>query len=520
MLKIAILSLYINDWYREITKYGKQTIQNYANKYNYDFIYESENTIDGVYDGGLRELPWYKILLLKKVLLTNKYDYVVWIDADSQLIDDSNNLEYYINTYMKDKNILISTENGNVVNTSVVFMKNTTYCKKILDVIWNNDPNNFDKNFHEQSSLANLYTNNINKLQENMIIIPSSQQNVMLTYWYSYYPGKCFLFFAARCAHNKVGFLWTMDRYCPIKMDEESEEDYKIRKEWLNNIEICRNDIDHYLNNGMRRNLTQRYIKINSGKYFLPEKIEKKDNLKIGVCSLSYGKEYKNTVKYGRINKIQYCKKYNYKFIEDESVIDKNRDLQWSKIPLLKKYLNQYDYLIWIDSDTYITNDSININNMIEKLGNNSMMYEKDPFIWINTGFMLLKNNNFCKEILEECYKHTNEICHEQGSIDMLYRTNWNNSQNKIKILEHSDGYNQYWHSWKMNDFLIHFPGCHEPALKKEALNIMMNRFCPFKMNEETNQEYIDRKELIQEKYIENEYIKNNKIVLPLNLYK
>jgi len=240
----------------------------------------------------------------------------------------------------------------------------------------------------------------------------------------------------------------------------------------------------------------------------------------VALCSLSYGEEYKNIVHYGRLNKIEYCKKHNYDFIEDESFVDLSRPLQWSKIPLLKAYLSKYDYLIWVDADTYITNFDITVEKMIEKLENYDMMYEKDPFIWVNSGFMLLKNTKFCHEILETCYNITDQICHEQGSIDYLYRTNWNNSQQHIKVLEHDQGFNQYWNSWSPGDFMIHFPGCHEPGLKKEALLIMMNRFCQVKRDSETDDEYTTRKLTITKEYLQNEW--NNRLSwksLPADAY-
>jgi len=239
------------------------------------------------------------------------------------------------------------------------------------------------------------------------------------------------------------------------------------------------------------------------------------------VCSLSCGEEYKKIVNYGRLNKINYCKRHNYVFIEDEKYIDQSRDLPWSKIPLLRQYLSQYDYILWLDADTYITNPAISIQDMIEKMGNNLIMYQKDPFIWVNTGFILFKNDTFCHTFLEECYKHTDQICWEQGAIDLLYRMNWNGSQSRIKILEHSEGFNQYWHTWNPENFLIHFPGCHEPELKTDALDLMMKRFCPYRREEETEEEYRQRKNSIQVEILQKEYeeCRNRGKCLPLLLY-
>lgn len=107
-MKIAVLSMYINPWYREIVKYAKQNLEEYCTLNGYDFIYETEETLNGVYDG-LRDPPWYKIKLILKTL--ENYDYVVWEDADSFIFDYNKKLEYFIDKYLEDKDILVATDN-------------------------------------------------------------------------------------------------------------------------------------------------------------------------------------------------------------------------------------------------------------------------------------------------------------------------------------------------------------------------------------------------------------------------
>ncbi len=244
--------------------------------------------------------------------------------------------------------------------------------------------------------------------------------------------------------------------------------------------------------------------------------------MRIAIVSVSYGDEYKKKVKYGIVNKKKYCIEHHYDFIDDETCVDLSRDIQWSKIPVLKKYLPLYDYVVWLDADTYITNLNITVESMLDIMGEFSMMYEKDPWFWVNSGFMVLKNDEFCKSILEECYKHTGEICHEQGAIDMLYRINWNNSMFRIKILEHSCGFNQYWNTWKPGDFMIHFPGTKQHFLKENALDILMCRFCPDRLDEESEDEYKNRISKITYENLQEEWknTKKNPKYLPDEVYK
>jgi len=239
------------------------------------------------------------------------------------------------------------------------------------------------------------------------------------------------------------------------------------------------------------------------------------------ICTLHYGEKYKETVKYGIRNKQMYCKYHNYPLIDDESVMDLSRKLVWSKIKLLQKYLNKYDYLVWIDADTYITNFDISVSDLVKTMSPYVMMYERDPYGWVNDGFMVLKNHPFCHAILSECYLHLDQICDEQGSLDYLYRTNWKRAQHYINVIPHNTGYNQYWFSWVQGNFLIHFPGCHEPELKKDTMDFMMNRFCPYKRDDESDEEAKNRIKSIPE-FIRIEYKKSCEKgkCLPLEVYR
>lgn len=257
--KIAVCSLYINDWYREIVKYGKRSLEKYCEKHSYDFLYETELTENGVYDPTkteLRPIPWYKIPFILKILNTDKYDYVVWNDADSQIVNYDKKLEDFI-TEMNNSNkdVLVARDWQSTLNTGTMFIRNCDYTKSLLQRVWDNTPE--DEGLHEQASLGELYTRNECNEQDHIMILPHSRQNDFLSYWYSYFPGRCFILHATRCAHDRPGFVFTMDMFCTVKMDEETDEQYNDRQDWLNGPR-AREDIDHYLNGGHRRNQSAR----------------------------------------------------------------------------------------------------------------------------------------------------------------------------------------------------------------------------------------------------------------------
>lgn len=250
-MKIAVLTLRINEWYREIVKYGTKTMEIYCTTNDYDLIVEDETSINSVYDGK-RDPPWYKIKLLIKYINQNidnqKYDYLVWIDSDTHILNMNKRLEHFIRKYQKDKNIFIGSDNKSLLTTSVLFVKPNKRSKEILEMIWDN-PNWKDFDFHEQESFIKLYENNIDNIKNDVEILPGYNQNEFITYWYSYEPNNCFIYHAARCSHMRKEFAYMMDMFCPIKLSDESEENYLNRLEILKSSEKYKLELNAWYNN-------------------------------------------------------------------------------------------------------------------------------------------------------------------------------------------------------------------------------------------------------------------------------
>ena len=77
-MKIAICGVSIGDEYnkKDWVKFALQNHKDYSNRHSYTYI--------------LRKLPktnristWEKIDLIKKIILSNEYDYIFWMDTDS-----------------------------------------------------------------------------------------------------------------------------------------------------------------------------------------------------------------------------------------------------------------------------------------------------------------------------------------------------------------------------------------------------------------------------------------------------
>ncbi len=105
----------------------------------------------------------------------------------------------------------------------------------------------------------------------------------------------------------------------------------------------------------------------------------------------------------------------------------------WIKIPLIKKYLKDYDYVFWIDSDAiFCTNQSLEM-FMGKNVGLTKCLTSKEDsksFTITSSGAMLFKNSEFSfkvlKDLEEQAHKWADgaflkENWHEQGFLDRLY---------------------------------------------------------------------------------------------------
>jgi len=122
------------------------------------------------------------------------------------------------------------------------------------------------------------------------------------------------------------------------------------------------------------------------------------------------------------------------------------RTKHWERYALLEEHLKyDYDYLVWIDADAYIYNDSPPLENIINLYDNktfilsgaydryNSQYLNNEEHSNINSGFFIVKNNNFTKYFLKEIYtnmewhKMKSNRWYDQAVLRYLYINNIDN---------------------------------------------------------------------------------------------
>ena len=167
-MKICILMFYDNN----ISEYGDinyKINKLYCDKYNLDLILSKDKTYTNRHSAYER-LP----LILKHI---EKYDYVIWIDADAFFYIDSKNIIDIIKTDLDtniNKNFIFSNDITNTnINTGFFIVKNTKYSIDFInkwaydDDLYNNNPY---KLWWDQGILNDMVNKNTLDILDNIIL--------------------------------------------------------------------------------------------------------------------------------------------------------------------------------------------------------------------------------------------------------------------------------------------------------------------------------------------------------------
>ena len=163
-MKIGLFMFYDDN----IKQYGDlaYTINKaYCKKHNIDIILTRERQ----YSDG-RHSAWDRLVILHDNI--EKYDYVMWIDADAHFYIDSPDIKNIINCAPNCNFIFSNDIFDNNINTGFFIVKNTPYSKQfIAKWAWDDDlyKNNSNKTVWEQGVLNDMIRLNILDIRNNMI---------------------------------------------------------------------------------------------------------------------------------------------------------------------------------------------------------------------------------------------------------------------------------------------------------------------------------------------------------------
>mmetsp|Transcript_13634 Transcript_13634/g.29625 ORF Transcript_13634/g.29625 Transcript_13634/m.29625 type:complete len:401 (-) Transcript_13634:56-1258(-) len=106
------------------------------------------------------------------------------------------------------------------------------------------------------------------------------------------------------------------------------------------------------------------------------------------------------------MNKKRYCDRWDYDLIiENDDVIDRERNSRWGKLLAIKKWLGAYQWLLWIDIDTLIMRFDLPLHDLLDN--SYDVIVAKD---WngLNSGVAFFRNSPYTHDLLNQVY-HTPE---------------------------------------------------------------------------------------------------------------
>jgi hypothetical protein len=183
-----------------------------------------------------------------------------------------------------------------------------------------------------------------------------------------------------------------------------------------------------------------------------------------------------------KINKA-YCDKNNIELIKCNERRYNNRHPAWERIPLILKYINDYDYVMWIDADAHFYIDSKNIIDLIIENNTNNFIFSKDISVEINTGCFIVKNTQYSIDFLErwgydELLYENNKypFFWENGVILEMWQENILDIKNNSLILEY--GILQHFFENELPQFskipyIYHLAGRSSEIRYNDSLNYM-----------------------------------------------
>ena len=179
-----------------------------------------------------------------------------------------------------------------------------------------------------------------------------------------------------------------------------------------------------------------------------------------------------------KINKA-YCDKNNIQLFRCNKRRHSNRHPAWERIPLILEYINDYDYIMWIDADAHFYIDSENIINLINDNKNYDFIFSKDITVAINTGCFIVKNTKYSIDFLnkwgydEKLYENNNyPYWWDNGVILDMFTLNILDIKNNCIIIDY--GVLQHFNEDELfpnKPFIFHLAGRSEEIRINHSLN-------------------------------------------------
>ena len=130
------------------------------------------------------------------------------------------------------------------------------------------------------------------------------------------------------------------------------------------------------------------------------------------------------------VNKRRYAELHGYSFIvADREIVDHagTRPAAWAKFSLLLKYLPEYHYVMWMDTDALFMNPVVRIEQVVDTVHDVFVSTDHND---VNSGVFIVRNTEWSRWFLRECDAQTwlvdmegAPFAYEQRALHYMYNT-------------------------------------------------------------------------------------------------
>ena len=208
------------------------------------------------------------------------------------------------------------------------------------------------------------------------------------------------------------------------------------------------------------------------------------------VNESSSKKTYQELVSFATKSKELYARRYGYDLIVATQKLDtcfgigSTRPLEcaWTKLALLSRVLQDYDWVFWSDADSVILNFDVDLAKFLDETHdivaatNNSACTATAPYekYTINTGEVFYKNSEFSEFVIREAWKNHTQVTpgrYEQMRINKLLSGLPELERNRVLVYPMKP-FNVAPNLFREGDFILHLYGYHGKELNKQFLEI------------------------------------------------
>jgi hypothetical protein len=367
----------------------------------------------------------YELNFVDEYSYNKKYDYIIYIDNRTLIL----NLEIKLDEFIINENNITGYRYLDILMSSLICIKNNKKNKLFIEKL----------KFNERIKYINdykLYPYN-NYLSDN-----KTKKNNESLYNKDFieYIKKSNVFFYTE---NNSNIKWG----------------YQTPKEILNYLYL--EIFNRFYNNKIYKKSKIDYNKFNcDGEYE-----EFNPNNEIAFVSL-YTHHIRDEGKEMEYNLKNYCLKNNYTFHIYRTIDLNGKHPCLAKPILLEKHILNHKYIIWVDSDILILEQTFKIENLLNKNYDLISYNDIDINVYFNSGFLIFKNSKNSLKIIKEwsfdIERRNAKVIHgpthgDQGVLNDIIKNN--NDYNIKTLINNNDIFNTPLVNHNKNTIVLHLMG-------------------------------------------------------------